>query len=78
MSKRIDSNKLICLHYGAPVKSEKDSCYELARRIVEDIEKTKQKTEFTIDVLEVTYLILLALVGGTGALTVLGIIFSIL
>lgn len=78
MSKRIDSNKLICLHYGAPVKSEKDSCYELAKQIVEDIEKTKQKTKFTIDVLEVTYLVLLALVSGTGALAALGIILSIL
>lgn len=78
MSKRVDDNKLICIHYGAPVKVEKDSCYELGVRIVEGIEKTNRKAEFIFDVLDITYFILMALVIGTGALAALGIIFSIL
>ena len=79
MSKRVDNNKLICIHYGAPIRSyEKDSCYELGVRIVEGIEKTNRKAEFIFDVLDITYFILMALVIGTGALAALGIIFSIL
>lgn len=78
MSKRVDDNKLICIHYEAPVKSEKDSCYELGVRIVEGIEKTNRKAEFVFDVLDITYFILIALVIGTGAFAALGVIFSIL